>query len=84
MQLWDLLPMISYRCCAIVISNGRWSECRLGVRSYRDRLCSQGLLAGTDEALFLRWFDWMGLQRHIKVLGTFSRLYLRDGKVRLS
>lgn len=50
------------------------------VRSYRNRLCSQGLLAGTDEALFLRWFDWMGLQRHIKVLGTFSRLYLRDGK----
>jgi aminoglycoside/choline kinase family phosphotransferase len=48
--------------------------------SYRDRLCSQGLLAVTDEALFLRWFDWMGLQRHIKVLGTFSRLYLRDGK----
>ena len=50
------------------------------VRSYRERLCSQGLLAHTDEALFLRWFDWMGLQRHIKVLGTFSRLYLRDGK----
>ena len=22
----------------------------------------------------------MGLQRHIKVLGTFARLYLRDGK----
>ncbi len=32
------------------------------------------------DALFLRWFDWMGLQRHIKVLGTFARLYLRDGK----
>jgi aminoglycoside/choline kinase family phosphotransferase len=50
------------------------------VRNYRDRLCSQGLLTDTDETLFLRWFDWMGLQRHIKVLGTFSRLYLRDGK----
>ena len=25
-------------------------------------------------------FDLMGLQRHIKVLGTFARLYLRDGK----
>jgi hypothetical protein len=50
------------------------------VHRYRDRLCSQGLLTCTDEALFLRWFDWMGLQRHIKVLGTFSRLYLRDGK----
>jgi len=29
---------------------------------------------------FSRWFDWMGLQRHIKVLGIFSRLYHRDGK----
>ena len=33
----------------------------------------------TDDVL-LRWFDWMGLQRHIKVAGIFSRLYLRDGK----
>lgn len=29
---------------------------------------------------FSHWFDWMGLQRHIKVLGIFARLYLRDGK----
>ena len=28
----------------------------------------------------MRWFDLMGLQRHIKVLGIFSRLYYRDGK----
>ncbi len=33
-----------------------------------------------SEAQFLRWFDLMGLQRHIKVLGTFARLYLRDDK----
>ena len=29
---------------------------------------------------FIKWFDFMGLQRHIKVLGVFSRLHLRDGK----
>ena len=29
---------------------------------------------------FLEWFDYMGLQRHLKVLGIFARLYLRDGK----
>lgn len=29
---------------------------------------------------FLKWFDWMGLQRHIKVLGIFARLHLRDNK----
>ena len=33
-----------------------------------------------DDATFLRWFDFMGLQRHIKVLGIFARLWLRDGK----
>jgi aminoglycoside/choline kinase family phosphotransferase len=47
---------------------------------YRDLLRARGLLADTPDALFLRWFDWLGLQRHIKVLGTFARLYLRDGK----
>ena len=48
--------------------------------SYR-RLCLEaGLPAGADDATFLRWFDLMGLQRHIKVLGVFARLWLRDGK----
>jgi aminoglycoside/choline kinase family phosphotransferase len=39
-----------------------------------------GVLEGVDSKTFLRWFDWMGLQRHIKVLGLFPRLSLRDGK----
>jgi hypothetical protein len=29
---------------------------------------------------FLKWFDFMGMQRHIKVLGVFSRLHIRDKK----
>lgn len=29
---------------------------------------------------FWRDFEWMGAQRHIKVLGIFARLYHRDGK----
>lgn len=29
---------------------------------------------------FVEWFDWMGAQRHLKVLGIFARLSLRDGK----
>ena len=29
---------------------------------------------------FIKWFDFMGMQRHIKVLGIFSRLHLRDAK----
>lgn len=38
----------------------------------------KGLNTGDDE--FIKWFDFMGMQRHIKVLGIFSRLYLRDKK----
>ncbi len=30
--------------------------------------------------VFTRWFDLMGLQRHLKAIGIFSRLNLRDGK----
>ncbi len=33
-----------------------------------------------DDETFMRWFDFMGLQRHIKILGVFARLAIRDGK----
>jgi len=33
-----------------------------------------------DDETFIRWFDFMGLQRHIKILGIFARLAIRDGK----
>lgn len=33
-----------------------------------------------DFAAFWRDFEWMGVQRHLKVLGIFARLYHRDGK----
>lgn len=35
---------------------------------------------GVTMAQFLRWFDLMGVQRHLKCMGIFSRLYLRDNK----
>ncbi len=37
-------------------------------------------LQGVDKDQLYQWFDWMGAQRHIKVLGLFVRLWLRDGK----
>jgi len=33
-----------------------------------------------DDETFMRWFDFTGLQRHIKILGIFARLNIRDGK----
>jgi aminoglycoside/choline kinase family phosphotransferase len=33
-----------------------------------------------DDDTFMKWFDFTGLQRHIKILGIFARLALRDGK----
>ncbi|MEM8562731.1 MAG: phosphotransferase [Pseudomonadota bacterium] len=54
---------------------------RAWVMAYREKLLqANACCRDTDEQCFLRWFDLMGLQRHIKVLGTFARLYLRDGK----
>lgn len=41
---------------------------------YRDQL---GLVV--SDAEFIRWFDLMGLQRHLKALLTFSRKFHRDG-----
>ena len=48
--------------------------------SHRDALQAAGSIAPVSDEHFCRWFDLMGLQRHLKVLGTFARLYLRDGK----
>lgn len=33
-----------------------------------------------DKDTLIRWFDLMGVQRHLKVLGIFARLNYRDGK----
>jgi aminoglycoside/choline kinase family phosphotransferase len=50
------------------------------VERYRIRLFNDGLLEGVDDAQFMRWFDWMGVQRHMKAIGIFARLNHRDGK----
>jgi aminoglycoside/choline kinase family phosphotransferase len=47
---------------------------------FRRQLLAEGLPAGGGDAQFLRWFDLMGLQRHLKASGIFARLWHRDGK----
>ncbi len=47
---------------------------------YRRALIEAGFELRGDKFEFIRGFDLMGLQRHIKVLGIFARLFYRDGK----
>jgi len=59
-----------------------WPEQQVAkwVLEYKQVLEGAGRLSGASDQQFSQWFDWMALQRHIKVLGTFARLHLRDGK----
>ena len=50
------------------------------LRSYREQARAAGLDVGRDESQFIRWFDLMGVQRHLKAVGIFARLWHRDGK----
>ena len=53
---------------------------RVGERLSR-RCCDRAAAASAAaRRQFLRWFDLIGVQRHIKVLGIFARLWYRDGK----
>jgi aminoglycoside/choline kinase family phosphotransferase len=47
---------------------------------YWERARRAGLPVNPDIDAFYRDFEFMGLQRHLKVLGIFARLYHRDGK----
>ena len=72
---YDLVSLL--KDCYIV-----WPRARLltWLDRYREGAARLGLDAGRDREEFLRWFDRTGLQRHIKVLGIFARLWYRDGK----
>ncbi|TDR31560.1 aminoglycoside phosphotransferase family protein [Hydromonas duriensis] len=47
---------------------------------YWEQARAEGLAVPTAFDDFYRDFEFMGLQRHLKVLGIFARLYHRDGK----
>ena len=47
---------------------------------YWQKARAAGLPVGEDFGEFYRAVEWMGLQRHLKILGIFARLTLRDGK----
>lgn len=71
---YDLVSLL--RDCYI-----RWPEQQIEqwTQAYYQRLHAAEML-DVDFKQFKRWFDLMGLQRHLKAVGIFSRLHLRDGK----
>jgi aminoglycoside/choline kinase family phosphotransferase len=70
---YDLVSLL--KDCYVV-----WPRARLlaWLDRYRAAAAAAGLAVGADRAEFLAWFDCVGLQRHIKVLGIFARLWHRD------
>ncbi len=60
----------------------RWDEAEVldWLIRYWEKARKAGLPVAADFSDFYRDFEWMGVQRHLKVLGIFARLYHRDGK----
>ena len=50
------------------------------IARFRQSAEASGVSVGASEGEFLRWFDLMGVQRHLKAIGIFARLWHRDGK----
>jgi aminoglycoside/choline kinase family phosphotransferase len=60
----------------------RWEEAEIidWLVRYWEKARKAGLPVADDFSVFYRDFEWMAVQRHLKVLGIFARLYHRDGK----
>ena len=60
----------------------RWEEAEIlgWLITYWEKARKAGLPVHADFADFYHDYEWMGVQRHLKVLGIFARLYHRDGK----
>lgn len=71
---YDLVSLL--RDCYIAWSDDRVEQWLI---RYYHRIM-QNKLIDCSFAQFKRWFDLMGMQRHLKAIGIFSRLKLRDGK----
>ena len=74
---YDLVSLL--RDCYIEWPRARIEDWVLG---YHELALESGILRSEqeDESRFLRWFDLMGVQRHLKASGIFARLNHRDGK----
>ena len=72
---YDLVSLL--RDCYIAWPRDRVED---WVKGYHKLALQSGIPVGEDDTRFLRWFDLMGVQRHLKATGIFARLNHRDGK----
>lgn len=72
---YDLVSLL--RDCYIAWPQQRVEAWAIG---YLDLAHQMGILQDIEASQFLRWFDLMGVQRHLKAIGIFARLNHRDGK----
>lgn len=56
------------------------SKVEAWVQRYYELLREEKKIPLSSYQQFFQWVEWMGLQRHLKCLGIFARLYLRDQK----
>ncbi|MFT5593431.1 MAG: aminoglycoside/choline kinase family phosphotransferase [Oceanicoccus sp.] len=49
-------------------------------QDYFKKAREAGLIGSISDEQLMLWFDWMGIQRHLKAVGIFARLNHRDGK----
>lgn len=49
-------------------------------QDYFSKAREAGLIGAISDEQLMLWFDWMGIQRHLKAVGIFARLNYRDGK----
>lgn len=72
---YDLVSLL--RDCYVAWEPERVTDWALG---YLGLAVRSGIMPEVNPERFLRWFDLMGVQRHLKACGIFARLRHRDGK----
>jgi len=72
---YDLVSLL--RDCYISWPDEKVTE--LALNFYKN-IVDSGTIENIEEKTFIKWFDLMGIQRHLKAIGIFSRLNIRDNK----
>ncbi len=70
---YDLVSLL--RDCYVTLSE---ADLQKHLQYYFEKAGMMGLFDTKDFNTFNQWFDWMGLQRHLKAIFIFARKQLRD------